>query len=85
MIYELELQKVIDTITLEKAVLVCLQLPDGLKPKAKEIQDFIESKTNSQVIIWAGTCFGGCDIPDLDKFKVDLLIQWGHSVFRKTF
>ncbi len=85
MTFDLELEKVAEKIKQEKAKLVCIQLPDGLKPKAKEIQDFIEQKTSADVIIWGGSCFGGCDIPDLGKFKVDLLIQWGHSVFRKTF
>ncbi len=58
-------------------MLVCIQLPDGLKPVANEIQDVIEENTNSNVIIWAGSCFGACDTPRIEE--VDLLIQWGHS------
>ena len=77
--YDLELGNVVKKIKAEKARVVCIQLPDGLKPKAAEIQDAIEKNTDARVIIWAGSCYGGCDIPDLSKLRVDLLIQWGHS------
>lgn len=83
--YDLELENVIQKIKEVNARLVCIQLPDGLKPKAKEIQDAIESNSDAVVVIWAGSCYGGCDIPDLSKLKIDLLIQWGHAVFKKTF
>ncbi len=79
--YNLELEKAIERIKQENAKLVCIQLPDGLKPKAKEIQQELESKTKAKIIIWAGSCFGACDYPDLGKQGVDLLIQWGHSEF----
>ena len=78
--YDLELEKVVDKINKEKANLVCIQLPDGLKPKAKLIQKEIEDKTKAKVIIWAGSCFGACDIPsEIERLGVDLLIQFGHS------
>ena len=80
--YNLEMERVIKTIKKEKASLVCIQLPDGLKPRAKEISDEIEEKTNADVLIWAGSCFGSCDVPSLDKLKVDLLIQFGHSEWK---
>ena len=80
MTYNLELEKAIKTINKNKSKLVCIQLPDGLKPKAKEIADFIEKNTEVEVIIWLSGCYGSCDVPRLD---VDLLIQWGHSEFRK--
>ena len=78
--YNLELSKAINEIKKQKAKSVCIQLPDGLKPKAKEIADRIEKETNAKVLIWAGSCFGGCDVPNIN---VDLLIQWGHSEFKK--
>jgi len=78
--YNLELEKAISKIKDKKAKTVCIQLPDGLKPRAKEIVDKIEKETNAKCIIWAGSCFGACDVPDL---KADLLIQWGHSEFKK--
>lgn len=78
--YNLELQKVIAEIKEQKPKSVMIQLPEGLKPKAKEIVDKIESETGIKPLIWMGSCFGGCDIPNVD---VDLLIQWGHSEFVK--
>ncbi len=78
--YDLGLERVVEKINKEKANLICIQLADGLKPKAKLIQKEIESKTNAKVIIWAGSCFGACDIPlEVEKLGVDLLIQFGHS------
>jgi len=78
--YDLELERVVEKINKEKSKLVCIQLADGLKPKAKLVQNEIESKTNAKVIIWAGSCFGACDIPlEVEKLGVDLLIQFGHS------
>ena len=77
---DLELEKAIERINQEKASVVCIQLPDGLKPKAEEIQHEIEKKTNASIVFWSGSCFGACDVPvGLDKWGVDLIIQFGHS------
>lgn len=78
--YNLEIEKVINEIKKNKYKSVCIQLPDGLKPRALEITNEIESKTNARIIIWLDSCFGACDIPDIG---VDLLVQWGHSEWRK--
>lgn len=81
--YDLELDRVIEQIKKQKAKLVCIQLPDGLKPKAGEIQKQIEENTDAQVLIWLGSCYGACDTPpELEKQGVDLLIQWGHSEWK---
>jgi len=78
--FDLEIDRIIKEIRKNKARLVCIQLPDGLKPKANKIQEEIEKKTKANVIIWAGSCFGACDIPvQLKNLRIDLLIQWGHS------
>jgi 2-(3-amino-3-carboxypropyl)histidine synthase len=80
--YDLELEKVIKKIQEGKIRKICIQLPDGLKPKAKEIADKIRKETDAEVYIWLGTCFGACDIPEqVEKLGVELLIQWGHSEF----
>ena len=78
--YNLELEKAIKEIKENKASSVCIQLPDGLKPKAKEIADKIQAQTNAKVTIWLGSCFGACDTPNLKN--IDLLIQWGHSEWK---
>lgn len=79
--YDLELEKMINVIKKNKYENVCIQLPDGLKPKANIIKNKIEKNTNAKVFIWVGSCFGSCDIPNL-KGKVDLLIQFGHSEWK---
>ena len=77
--YDLELNIVIKEIKKNEAKTVCIQLADGLKPKAKEIQEKIEKETNAVILIWADSCFGACDIPKIDA---DLLIQFGHSEWK---
>jgi 2-(3-amino-3-carboxypropyl)histidine synthase len=74
---DLELGKVIDRIKKDQAKNILLQLPDGLKPRAIEISDEIISKTGCRVVIWAGSCYGACDTPNVKGF--DMLIQFGHS------
>lgn len=83
--YNLELEKAVAEIKKTKAKTVLIQLPDGLKPKAIEISDFLEQQTKAKVIIWSGTCFGSCDIPPNIK-DIDLCISFGHSIwpFYKT-
>ena len=83
-LYNQELQKAIEKIKQENAKLVCIQLPDGMKPEAKEIQAAITKETNAKVLIWLGSNFGACDLPlGLDRLGVDLLISWGHNRFNK--
>ena len=77
--YDLELDTVVKKIKEEKAKTVCIQLPDGLKPNAKEITEEIEKRTKANVMIWLGSCWGACDIPlEVKRLGADLLIQWGH-------
>ena len=81
-IYDLNLEKVILQIKKQKAKLVLLQFPDGLKKYSTTIVDFLERKTNAQFLIWLDTCFGACDTPVLEKEldeKIDLIIQFGHN------
>lgn len=78
--YDLELDAVEQKIKAEKAKIVCIQLPDGLKPYAKEIAKDIEKRTSAIVIIWLGSCWGACDVPlEVNRLGADLLVQWGHS------
>lgn len=77
--YDLEIEKVINTIKKQKPKLICLQLPEGLKSEALKLADEIEKKTNAKCLIWLDTCYGACDIPELKN--VDLLIQFGHSLW----
>jgi diphthamide biosynthesis enzyme Dph1/Dph2-like protein len=82
--YTLELDRVVKEIKKGTVNRVLIQLPDGLKPKANEIVERIEKETDAEVYIWLSSCFGGCDIPLGDLLNVDLVVQFGHSVFIKT-
>jgi diphthamide biosynthesis enzyme Dph1/Dph2-like protein len=80
--YDLELEKAISEIKKNDSKLVLLHLPDGLKPKAEEIQLRIQKETSAQVLIWAGSNFGACDLPvDVERIGVDLIIHFGHSAW----
>ena len=80
--YNLELDAAVAKIKASNAKLVCIQLPDGLKPEAERIVQKIEAQTSSTVIVWLGSCYGACDIPlEVERLGVDLLIQWGHSAW----
>ncbi|MDK2849351.1 MAG: hypothetical protein PWP03_668 [Candidatus Woesearchaeota archaeon] len=62
---------------------VCLQFPDGLKPKSKDVVDSLRKKFPSiTFFLWAGSNFGGCDIP-IQVRDFDLIINFGHAEFKK--
>lgn len=83
-LYNIELQKVLNQIKAVNAKTVCIQLPDGMKPYAKDIADELQAKTGARVLIWLGSNFGACDVPlGLPPMGVDLLISWGHNPFHK--
>ena len=82
-IYNLELEKAVSEIKNLNAKSVLLQFPDGLKPYATAVVDYLEEKTKGvHFFIWMESCFGACDTPVLNKEienKIDLLIQFGHN------
>ncbi len=81
--YDLELDRVVTLVKKNRAKRVCIQLPDGLKPKANDIVEEVEKKTRSKVFIWGGSCYGACDLPQgLNNIKIDLLVQFGHSKWK---
>lgn len=82
--YNLQLQNITEKINKEKAKKVLIQLPDGLKPEAEKITNYLEEHTKSQIFIWLGDCFGACDLPlNLTQLQIDLVIQFGHNQFCK--
>ncbi len=78
--YDFELDRVKKEIKKSKAKKVLVQLADGLKPHATEIARELE-KTGAKIYIWAGSCFGACDIPNVRG--VDLVVHFGHSAWKK--
>lgn len=83
--YDLELDKVVKEIKKKKAKLVLLQFPDGLKPYATSVVDFLEEKTNAEFLIWLESCYGACDTPNLGNVKVDLFVQFGHNEMMPSY
>ena len=89
--YELELNKVANEIKKSKAKLVLLQFPDGLKPYATKIVDFLEKQTEkekTEFLIWLGSCYGACDTPaGIEKLKpkIDLIVQFGHNELQPSY
>ena len=98
--YDLELEKVVLEIKNKKAKLVLLQFPDGLKPYATAVVDYLEEKLAHKgvppdmqdgifggitFLIWLGDCFGACDTPNLGDTKVDLVVQFGHSEMMPSY
>jgi 2-(3-amino-3-carboxypropyl)histidine synthase len=79
--YDFELKKIEKEIQKTKAKNVLLQLPDGLKPHAIEIVDYLEKNTKANIIIWLDSCFGACDLP-LGLKNIDLLVHFGHSKWK---
>ena len=80
--YDLELDKAVAEVKKFGAKKVCLQLPEGLRPVANIISEKIEKETGALVFIWLGSCYGACDVPfDVERLGVEMLIQWGHSVW----
>lgn len=81
--YDLELDRLYSEIERNDAKKILIQLPDGLKPYAKTIQEEIKNRFDSQVVFWAGSCFGACDAPiHVRQLGFDLLVQFGHAPWR---
>jgi 2-(3-amino-3-carboxypropyl)histidine synthase len=82
--YNLQVAKTVEKIKKEKAKLVLLQFPDGLKPYAVSIVDYLREKLKgrTEFVIWFNSCYGACDFPvgvEHLKPKIDLVIQFGHN------
>jgi len=81
--YDLELDRLYSEIERNDAKKILIQLPDGLKPYAKTIQEEIKNRFDSEVVFWAGSCFGACDAPiHVRNLGFDLLVQFGHAPWR---
>ena len=74
---------------LQGAKIVLLQFPDGLKPYATAVVDYLEEQIEKvEFVIWMGSCYGACDTPVLTKElenKIDLVIQFGHNDLMPCF
>jgi len=78
--FDLEEEKVKQTIQKLGAKRVLVQVPEGLKPEAPHIAKAIE-KIGVQAIISADPCYGACDvaIAEAESLGVDLIVHYGHT------
>jgi diphthamide biosynthesis enzyme Dph1/Dph2-like protein len=77
--YDLELGRIVREIKKKKARRVLIQLPDAFKINATDIVDELEKHTKAEFYIWMGSCYGACDIPNINEKDFDLVVQFGHS------
>ena len=81
--YDLELERAVAKIKEHNCKVVGIQMPDGMKHHAEKIQDALEEATGADIIIWAGSCYGACDLAiDMRRLGCELLIQWGHTEWK---
>jgi len=79
-IYEIDIEKIVNNIKKNKAKIVLLQFPEGMKSYAQKITDEIENKSKCNCLIWMGSCFGACDLPiEVERLGVEMIIHFGHS------
>ena len=68
--------RVLDVIRGRNARTVGLQFPVGLRTKAVELAQELESKAGVTCLVSADPSFGACDVPDM---PVDLIVHLGHA------
>ena len=81
--YELELERVVQEIKKNKARKVLLQFPDAFKPYSTSIVGKLKRQVEAEFFIWFDSCFGACDLPNVNEKDFDLLVQFGHSAWEK--
>lgn len=80
--FNIDFKNVKEKIKKTNAKNVLIQLPDGVKEKYSEFEEKLKIK-NVNIMFWAGSCFGACDIPTFTKeIGIDLIIHFGHSEFK---
>jgi len=77
--YDVDLTSAISEIKRIKARIVALQVPEGLKKRASQMAEDIESKAGAEVLVVAEPCFGACDVPSSLFDMVDAIVNIGHS------
>ena len=71
-----ETERLLEVIRGRNARTVGLQFPVGLRTKAVELAQEIESKAGVTCLVSADPSFGACDIADM---PVDLIVHLGHA------
>lgn len=74
---DLQLERAVSEVRSRNAKLVGLQMPEGLKTKARDFARDLEEATGCQVVIMGDPCYGACDLRSLKG--LDLLVHVGHA------
>ncbi len=78
--YNFDIEKIVKEIKKNKAKIVLLQFPDGLKQYSTEIVDVLSQELKGvEFRISLDSCFGACDIP---QTQCNMLIQFGHAAWK---
>lgn len=82
--YDVDVTATLRAIDEEHATRVLIQLPDGLKPLAADIQREVSAaRPDVELYFWGASAFGSCDLPlHVDKLGFDLLVHFGHAAWR---
>ncbi|RZN57403.1 MAG: diphthamide biosynthesis enzyme Dph2 [Candidatus Methanomethylicota archaeon] len=80
--YDIDIEKILEEITNRNAKKVLIQLPDGLKPYASKILEYLSLK-DVLIVFSTDPCYGSCYIADYigKEYNFDLLIHIGHDKF----
>jgi len=80
--YDIEIENILKEILTRKAKKVLIQLPDGLKPYASKILEYLSLK-DVLIVFSTDPCYGSCYIADYigKEYDFDLLIHIGHEKF----
>ncbi|HUT27616.1 MAG TPA: diphthamide biosynthesis enzyme Dph2 [Methanomassiliicoccales archaeon] len=74
---DLQTEKAVEEIRKRGAVVVGLQMPEGLKVRAREMARELEEATGCEVVIVGDPCYGACDLRSFEG--MDLLVHVGHA------
>jgi len=77
---EVDFSKAATFIREKKAELVLLQIPEGLKHRAKELAQALERKSGAQVITLLDPNYGSCDIADDKAILTKKVKQANHNM-----
>lgn len=84
--YDIDLEEAVKIINKKNYKKVVLQIPEGLKIHFNKFVEFLEEKTQADVLISANPCFGACDLVsyELKNLGVDFAVQIGHEPLYDT-
>jgi 2-(3-amino-3-carboxypropyl)histidine synthase len=79
--FQLEKERIIQTIKERNPKRILLQMPEGLKPIGFDLAQSLEKETGIEVFVSGDPCYGACDLALYPKKHVDadLLIHVGHA------